>query len=102
MKVQLEPPATALPGDVHGQPLDPQLAALLRRANGAYLRGRDWEHSIYSFDKLEDFGGPEDLNNCGGTWRLLREDWPRIGHFILFGQFRWQATHPATVPALAA
>jgi hypothetical protein len=102
MDVRLNPPATALPGEVHGQPLDPQLAALLRRANGAYLRGRNWEHYINSFGKLRDFGGPEDLDNCGGTWRLLREDWPRIGHFILFGKYGWQATYEATVPALAA
>src|SRR5689334_24821548 len=49
--VWLKPPATAIPGEVHGQPLDPQLAALLRRADGAYLRGRNWEHYIYGVDR---------------------------------------------------
>jgi hypothetical protein len=101
MDVRLQPPATALPGDVRGQPLDPQLAALLRRADGAFLYGRNWEHSIRRSGELVDFGGPEDLADCGGTWRLLRDDWPRIGHFILFGQYGAQARHAATVPALA-
>jgi hypothetical protein len=102
MDVRLQPPATALPGEVHGQPLDPQLAALLRRADGAFLWGRTWEHSIRRSGELTDFGGPQDLADCNGTWRLLRDDWPRIGHFILFGQFGAQARYAATLPALAA
>ena len=94
----MNPPATEIPDTrtALGQPLDPQLAALLARANGWELDGRNWGLS------LKDVGGKNDLSSYNRSLRRMRDDLPRIIDFVLFGQWGHQAAYLATVPALAA